>query len=176
MKTYRLLYIIILIFRNSNESFKLDGDLLKTMTKCKFNLGRSNLKYREIIREFAEEMNSDIGNIGRKSPRDRSIVELLKSPAIMDSGFSKISLSLDPKDFCDELKLLLQEKQAGNESDKIIEEIHAIIDNLLEYKCVTPTKHKNLYEKIILIHTIIFVLYNYTSSNMDNGIISIIPV
>ena len=35
-------------------------------------------------------MNFDIKNIGRKSPRDRSIVELLNSPAIMPSRISTI--------------------------------------------------------------------------------------
>ena len=51
----------------------------------------------------------------------------------MASSVSKtIFLSSDPDDLCDKLKLLLQEKHAGNNSDIINEEIVAIIDKLLE--------------------------------------------
>ena len=44
------------------------------------------------------------------------------------SGISKtIFLSADPNELCDRLKLLLQEKQAGNSSDIINDEIVVII-------------------------------------------------
>ena len=45
------------------------------------------------------------------------------------SGVSKtIFLSFDSDELCDRLKLLLQEKQAGNNSDMINQEIVAIVD------------------------------------------------
>ena len=57
-------------------------------------------------------------SVGNKSTRDRTLTKLLKSPAIMDSGISKTRfLSSDPDEFCDSLKLLLQEKNAGTISD-----------------------------------------------------------
>ena len=91
-------------------------------------------------------MKFDIKNVGRKSPRDSSILELLKSPAIMASRFSTIFLSSDPSELRHRLKLLLQEDQAGNNSNIISnQEIIAIIDTLLEYKCITPTQHKKLF-------------------------------
>ena len=68
----------------------MDGGLLKRMTNYKLNAGHSNLQDQEILREFAEERKFDIIKIGRKSPRDSSIVELLKSPAIMASGNSTL--------------------------------------------------------------------------------------
>ena len=37
----------------------------------------------------------------------------------------------------DIIKLLLQEKHAGNNSDIINEEIIALVDKLLEYKCIS---------------------------------------
>ena len=126
---------------------------MKTITNYKFNAGHSYLQDRKIIREFVEEMKFDIKIIGRKSPRDSSIVELLKSPAIMASGISTIFLSSDPNELFDRLKLLPQEKQAGNNSNRFNEEIVATIDNLLEYKCPTPTKHKEFFEKFNLLHT-----------------------
>ena len=68
------------------------------------------------------------------------------------SGISKtIFLSSDPNELCDRLKLLLQEKHAGNNSDIINEEIVAIIDKLLEYKCISKKQHKQMLIKCKLL-------------------------
>ena len=45
-------------------------------------------RIEKIFREFAEEMNFDIKNVGQKSPKDRSSVQWLKSPAVMASRIS----------------------------------------------------------------------------------------
>ena len=69
------------------------------------------------------------------------------------SGVSKtIFLSSDPDELSDRLKLLLQEKQAGNNSDIINEEIVAIVDKLLEYKCISKKQHKQFSIKCNLLH------------------------
>ena len=86
------LYSVMLTFRDSKESFKLDGDLSKTMTNHNFNVHHSNPQDRKTIRQFSEEMNFDIKIIGRPSSRDKSIIKLLNSPAIMASGISTIFL------------------------------------------------------------------------------------
>ena len=127
----------MLIFRDSNKSFKLDGDRLETITNYDFNVDHSNQQDRKLIYDFAKEMNFNIKQKGNKSNRDKSVIRLLKSPTIMASGVSKtIFLSSDPNELFDRLKLLLQEKHAGNNSNIINEEIIAIIDKLLEYKCI----------------------------------------
>ena len=77
-------------------------------------------------------MKLDIRQKGRKSNRDGSLLSLLKSPAIMVSGISTIFLPCDLHELCDRLKLLLQEKQAGNISNITDEEIVAILDMLLQ--------------------------------------------
>ena len=79
----------LLIFRDSNKSFKLEGDLLETITNYDFNVDHSNQQDRKLIYEFAKEMNFNIKEKGKKSDRDKSIIRLLKSPAIMASGVSK---------------------------------------------------------------------------------------
>ena len=122
------LYSNFLTFRYSNESLKLDRDLLKTMTIYKLNVGHSNLQHRKSNTEFAEEMNFDFTNIGRPSLRDKSLEKLLNSHAIMASGISTISLPCDPNDLSVRIKTLLQEKQAGINSDIINDEIIAIVD------------------------------------------------
>ena len=143
----------LLIFRDSNKSFKLEGDLLETITNYDFNVDHSNQQDRKLIYEFAKEMNFNIKEKGKKSDRDKSIKRLLESPAIMASGVSKtIFLSSDANELCDRLKLLLQEKHAGNNSDIINDEIVAIVDKLLEYKCISKKQHKQILIKCNLIN------------------------
>ena len=102
--------------------------------------------------DFAKEMHFDVKKTGNKSTRDRTLIKLLKSPAIMASGVSKtIILSSDPDKLCNRLKLLLQEKHAGNISDIINDEIVAIVDKLLEYKCISKKQHKQILIKCNLL-------------------------
>ena len=141
-----------LAFRDSNKSFKLDGDLLETIN-YDFNVSHSNPKDQKLIYEFGKEMIFNIKQKGRNSDRDKSIIKLLKSPAIMASGISKtIFLSSDPNELCNRLKILLQEKHAGNNSDIINEEIVAIVDKLLEYNCISKKQHKQILIKCNLIN------------------------
>ena len=61
------------------------------------------------------------------------MIRLLKSPAIMASGVKEtVFLSSDPDELCERSKLLLQEKNAGNNSEIIDKEIFVIVDKLLE--------------------------------------------
>ena len=106
--------------------------------------------------DFAKEMNFDIKAQGDKSARDRTLIKLLKLPGILPSasGVSKsIFLSSDPDELCDRLKFLLQEKHAGNNFDIINQEIVAIVDTLLEYKCLYEKQHKQILIKGNLLHT-----------------------
>ena len=138
----------MIVFRDSNKSFRLEGDLLKVITNYKFNVDHSNPQVKKLIYQFAKEMKYDIKSTGRPSVRHNSMVRLLDQPAIMASGFSKtIILSSDPNELCNRLKLLLQEKQAGNNSDIINDEIVAIVDKLLEYKCISKKQHKQILIK-----------------------------
>ena len=76
----------------------------------------------------------------------------------MVSGISTKFLSFDPDKLCDRLKLLLQEIQTGNNSDIINDEIVAIIDKLLEYKCISKKQHKQVLIKRNLSHKWSFLL------------------
>ena len=142
----------MITFRDSKKTFKLEGDLLKVITNYKFNVDHSNQQDRKIIYEFAKEMNYDTKSTGRPSVRHESMIRLLDQPAIMASGISKtIILSSDPNELCDRLKLLLQKKHGGNNSNLIDEEIVAIIDKLLEYKCISKKQHKQTLIKCNLL-------------------------
>ena len=115
------------------------------MTNYDFNVSQSDPKYQKLIYESGKERNFNIKQKGRKSDRDKSMIKILISPAIMASGFSNtIFLSSDPDELCDRLRLLLQEKHAGNNSDIVNDEIFAIVDKLIEYKCISKKQHKQI--------------------------------
>ena len=142
----------MIVFRDSNKSFRLEGDLLKVITNYKFNVDHSNPQDKKLIYQFAKEMKYDTKSTGRPNVRHNSIVKLLDQPAIMASGVSKtIILSSDPNELCNRLKLLLQEKHAGNNSNINNDEIIAIVDKLLEYKCISKKQHKQILIKCNLL-------------------------
>ena len=128
------LYGNMLTFRDTNKQFELKGDLLEMITNSKFNVDLASLADKKLLYDFAKEMHFDPIASGNKSTRDRKLIKLLNSPGLMvsASGLSKtIFLSSDPNELCDRLKLLLQEKHAGNNSDIINNEIVTIVDKLI---------------------------------------------
>ena len=141
----------MITFRDSNKSFRLEGDLLKVITNYKFNADHSSPQDKKLIHEFAKEMNYDTKSTGRPSTRHTSIIKILESPAIMASGNTTIFLSENAEELCDRLKLLLQEKHGGNNSDLINDEVVAIVDKLLEYKCISKKQHKQILIKCNLL-------------------------
>ena len=142
----------LLTFRDTNKQFELKGDLLKMITNRNYNVDLASLSDKKLMYDFAKEMHFDERRVGNKSTRDKKLIKLLNSPAIMASGVSKtLFLSSDSNELCDRLKLLLQEKHAGNNSNIINEEIFAIIDKLLEYKCISKKQHKQILNKCNLL-------------------------
>ena len=142
----------LLTFRDTNKQFELKGDLLKMITNKNYNIDLASLSDKKLMYDFAKEMHFDVRRVGNKSTRDKTLIKLLNSPTIKASGISKtIFLSSDPNELCDRLKLLLQEKHAGNNANIIDEEIIAIIDKLLEYKCLSKKQHKEILIKCNLI-------------------------
>ena len=148
------LYGNMLTFRDTNKQFELKGDLLEMITNSKFNVDLASLSDKKLMYDFAKEMHFDPKTSGNESTRDRKLIKSLNSPGLIvsASGVSKtIFLSSDANELCDGLKLLLQEKHAGNNSDLINEEIVAIIDKLLEFKCISKKQHKQILIKCKLL-------------------------
>ena len=113
----------MITFRDIKKSFKLDGDLLETMTNYDFHVSHSNPKDQKLNYAFGKEMNFNIKQKVGKSDRDRSRIKLLNSPAIMASGISTIFLSENTDELCDKV-------------------IVAIVDEVLSYKCVTKKQQR----------------------------------
>ena len=148
------LYGNLLTFRDTNKQLELKGDLLEMITNSKFNVDLASLADKKLMYDFAKEMHFDPKTSGNKSTRDRKLIKLLNSPGLIASasGVSKtVFLSSDANELCDRLKLLLQEKHAGNNSDIINDEIVAIVDKLLEYKCISKKQHKQILYKCNLL-------------------------
>ena len=146
------LYNNFLTFRDTGKEFESKGGLLKMITNNNYNVDHASLADKKLMYDFAKEMHFDLKPVGKKSTRYRTHIKLLKSPAITASGVSKtIFLSSDPNEMCDRLKLLLQEKRAGNNFNIINEEIVAIVDKLLEYKCISKKQHKQILTKCNLL-------------------------
>ena len=142
----------LLTFRDTNKQFELKGDLLKMITNKNYNIDPASLSDKKLMYDFAKEMHFAGRRVGNKSTRDKTLIKLLNSPTTKASGISKtIFLSSDPNELCDRLKLLLQENHAGNNSNLIDEEIVAIIDKLLEYKCISNKQHKQILIKCNLL-------------------------
>ena len=100
-------------------------------------------------------MNFDLKAVGKKSTRDKTLIKLLKSPGLIvsASGITKtLFLSSDPEEHCIRLKLLLHEKHAGINSDIINDEINAIVDKLIEYKCIPKKQYKQILIKCNLLN------------------------
>ena len=142
----------LLTFRDTKKQFELKGDLLKMITNNNYNVNLASLADKKLMYDFAKEMHFDERRVGNKSTRDKNLIKLLNSPAIMASGVLKtIILSSNPNELCDRFRLLVQEKHAGNNSNVINEEIVAIIDKFLEYKCISKKQHKQTLIKCNLI-------------------------
>ena len=123
----------LLTFRDTGKIFESKGDLFEMITNKNYNVDLAKLSDKKLMYDFATEMNFDLKAIGKKSNRDRTLIKLFKSPGLMvsASGVSKtIILSSDPNELCDRLKLLLKEKEAGNNSEINKDEIVAIVDKL----------------------------------------------
>ena len=98
-------------------------------------------------------MYFDVKAPGNKSTPDRTLIKLLKSPDILASRNSNTIIL--PSDFDQlgyRLKLLLQEKQAGNIFNIINDERVAIVDKLLKNKCISKKQHKQILIKCNLLH------------------------
>ena len=139
----------MLTFRDTNKSFKIDGDHLKTKTTYNFNVDQSNPHDRKIPYEFGVEMKCNIKQKTRKSNRGEPLMKLLQSPAIMVSGISTVFLPENLIESCDRLKLLQQEKQAGNLCNIFDEDIVAMSDKLIEYKRISTKQPKVLLVKCL---------------------------
>ena len=149
------LYNKLLTYRDTGREFELKGDLLRMITNKNYNVDLARLSDKKLINDFAKELNFDLKAQSNKSTRDKTLKIFFKSPSSMvfASGVSKtLLLSSDPDELCNSLKLLLQEKHAGNNSDMNKDEIVAIVDKLLEHKCIYQKQHKQLLIKCKLLH------------------------
>ena len=137
----------LLTFRDTDQKFELKGGLFTRITNKNYNVHLASLSDKKLMFDYAKDMYFNVRKSGIKNTRDKPLIKLLNSPAIMAPGISKISLPGNLNELCDRSKLLLQEKQAGNTSDIINGVIVAIVDKQIEHKCISTKQHKILQVK-----------------------------
>ena len=103
------------------------------MTNYHFSVTHFNPKDQKLAYKVGKEMHFD----GKAPPKKASEIEHLQG--CLNHLLSWLLdflqfLSFDPNRLCNRLKILLQEKQAGNNSKRFDEEIVALADEILEYK------------------------------------------
>ena len=76
----------LLTIRDTGKEFELKGDLLEIITNKNYNVDLASLADKKFLYDFAKEMQFHVRGQGRKSTRDRTLIKLLKSPAIMAPG------------------------------------------------------------------------------------------
>ena len=144
----------MLTFGDTDKVFELQGNLLEMITDENYNVDLAYLLHQKILYDFAGEMYFDDRALRNNVVREKSPKRIFISSGIMVSA-SGVSSSHKQQSFsktrflssdflCYRLKLSLQKKQAANNCDKINEEIIAVVDKFLEYKCITTKQHKCL--------------------------------
>ena len=126
------IYNNFLTFRDTDDIFQIQGDLSKITTHQNNNVDLANLTDKKLKYDFTKEMYFDERALGNKGTRDKSLIRLLQSPAIVVSGISAKFSPENPNELCDRFIFLLQNKQAGINSNMINEEIVGIADIYLE--------------------------------------------
>ena len=145
-----------LTFRDTDKEFEIRGDPLKMITNKNYKVDLAGLSDKKLMYNFAKEKNFDLKAQGNKSTRDRTVINLLKSPGLLISAFGNsntIVLLSDPDELCDRLKLLLQQKQAGKNSNIFNDGIVVVLDKFLEYECLSKKRHNQVLIKCKLLHT-----------------------
>ena len=76
----------LLTYPDTNKQFELKGELLEMITNKNFSVDFAKLSDKNLIYDFAKEMNFDLKAQGNKSTRDRTLIKVLKTPSIMASA------------------------------------------------------------------------------------------
>ena len=135
------LYEDKLLFRDTGVVFTLKGGIFSIILDHDFNETDSPDSKQIII--FLDEMHFDI-HAKSKSFRDKNLKKnFYNKRVLLGSDLQKgIFLSVNPDEICNRLRLIIQEKRAGNDANRFDSGVIPIVDKLLDYKCITRTQHK----------------------------------
>ena len=142
-----------IFFKNSGKIFALRGDVLKLNTDDKFNT--TNSPDGKPIIEFMDEIRFDVHARG-KNLRDKNLIKSnFQKSASLASWLKRserpVFIPEKSNEIYDRLCLIMEEKQAEKDTTRFDDDIVAIIDELLEYKCINPIQHKKNIKKLNLL-------------------------
>ena len=138
-------------FENGNTNNLNDPDLQYFMTNTQID---KEIHNENLIHSFLNDMKYNLNYGDKKSNRYyffKDLINQYKYQHIpyqlsqLGSGFNQyVFLPSDPDELVDQLKLLYFEKVGGNDNPMLNEQIIAIADKLLQYKCITTNQHQNI--------------------------------
>ena len=138
-------------FENGNTYNLNDPDLQYFMTNTQID---KEIHNENLIHSFLNDMKYNLNYGDKKSKRYYFIKDLINQYKYqhipyqlcqLGSGFNQyVFLPSDPDELVDQLKLLYFEKVGGNDNPMLNEQIIAIADKLLQYKCITTNQHQNI--------------------------------
>ena len=99
--------------------------------------------------EFAKEVYFDKKTLLYRNTRDKPIIRMLESLAIIASWIFTVISPKNLDQLYDRKFILLQEKQAGKISEINKEETDAIVEKLLEHKCISTKQDQFLLPKCL---------------------------
>ena len=131
-------------FEKSAEVLTLIGVVLEMITDYIFFATDSPVA--KLFIDFMDEIRFEIHARG-KCFRDKNLIKnISEKRTIFASGLKRseknIFLPEIPKELCDRLCLLIQEKQVGNDTNRFDNEVTALFDKILQYKCIINTKRE----------------------------------
>ena len=131
-----------------------DPDLRYFITNTQFDRQLQNVG---LIFEFLIDLKYKINYGDKKSMRYCFIKDLINQYTYQQSlnnqlgsglngsyGNQYVFLPSDPDELVDQLKLLHFGTVGGNDNPHVNEQIIAIVDNLLEYECITTNQHQHI--------------------------------
>ena len=140
-----------IIFQN-NKEYNLTNPSLEHFLNTT-NIKREQIEDPQLIKDFLDDIKyKEEYNNDKKSERYRLINHLLKFPIYKSeeetsaSGLKEqiIVLPADPNELVNKLRILNQEKIAGNDSKLINTHIEAIVDQLLNLQVINNEEHYNI--------------------------------
>ena len=121
--------------RDTGVVLTLNGDILSMITE--YDSNKTDSAYAKQLINSLDGMHFDIHAKG-KSPREKNFIEnCYDKRALRFRLLRSHFFSDNPIELCNRMRLIAKEKEAGNNKTIFDNEMVAITDKLLEYKCIT---------------------------------------
>ena len=144
----------MLVFKESGKVFSLKRDVLKMRTDYKHNTTCSPDAKRNIdlLNEVRFDTDPRVENLEDRNLMKKYNIKRTSLGSVLEnvipheaSVTHRVTFhSKNPDEFCDTIRLIIQEKQGGKHKSRFDDKTVALFDKFLERKFITPQQHKKL--------------------------------